>query len=184
MRLPRPSPARPPIRAPMTARRAHDEGRVRPRSVGRRQRSTGNTRADCPVRDRRHDRFASASSHLAGIPALVQNHHSGHLRQASPRRRKKPRARCDPLRRAGVTVGPARRWSTRPAFVVARASPRRLHGPRSARKARLSRPSHRLSGHEAAPSPEFRATHVHRRHRLDARRRRKAGPPSSALEIG
>ena len=43
------------------------------------------------------------------------------------------------LRCAGVAVGPARRWSTRPAFVVARASPRRLHGPCSARKPRLSR---------------------------------------------
>ncbi len=35
----------------------------------------------------------------------------------------------DPNRRSGVTVGPARRWSTRPAFVVGRVSPRRRHGP-------------------------------------------------------
>jgi hypothetical protein len=50
-----------------------------------------------------------------------------HVRLKGP-----PRHR-DCKRRAGVTVGPARRWSTRPAFVVARACPRRLHGPCSAR---------------------------------------------------
>ena len=52
---------------------------------------------------------------------------------------RRSRRRPDRCRRAGVTVGPARRWSTRPAFVVARASPRRLHGPCSARNASIRR---------------------------------------------